>query len=175
MTTTWNEVSSSIKYPPTIKNWNDVNMNQSIFSEQHQLLYQILPATSHDFLGPRSSNSCLLGAFGSKCASAPWPPSGHRPSSCGIHAFFGEVQRCEKQSVTKKLTNRYFRNDGFCFWVPKLGKIIGGCAHPYLKHRRVAMFQHSHLLGRGRDAKIQHGIRQGTWDYLRIVAANDLS
>ena len=158
-------------------------MNQSIFF-QNSINYFIRSyqpqATSHDFLGPRSSNSCLLGAFGSKCASVPWPPSGHRAEpllhgSCGIHVFFGEVQRCEKQSVTKKLTNRYFRNDGFCFWVPKLGKIIGGCAHPYLKHRRVAMFQHSHLLGRGRDAKIQHGIRQGTWDDLRIVAANDLN
>ena len=78
VTTTWNEVSSSIKYPPTIKNWNDINMNQSIFSEQNQLLYQILPATSHkswlprpkvfEFLSPWSLRvqvcQCSLAAFG---------------------------------------------------------------------------------------------------------------
>lgn len=158
------------KYEPIYFFQNSINYFIRSYQQQ---------ATSHDFLGPRSSNSCLLGAFGSKCASAPWPPSGHRPSlvACGIHRVrpWGGPKMWKIKSPI--LTNRSI--DILEMMVFVFGSLnsekIGGCAHPYLKHHRVAMFQHSHLLGRGRDAKIQHGIRQGTWDDPRIVAANDLS
>lgn len=156
-------------------------MNQSIFSEQHQLLYQILPATSHkswlprpkvfEFLSPWSLRvqvcQCSLAAFGAPADLV----------ACGIHRVrpWGGPKMWKIKSPI--LTNRSI--DILEMMVFVFGSLnsekIGGCAHPYLKHHRVAMFQHSHLLGRGRDAKIQHGIRQGTWDDPRIVAANDLS